>query len=81
MMISTTCRDVRTISAPRARGNAVYCAANLDMIAKLAAKNVAVIGHLGLIPFRATWTGSFQAVGKTAKSAVAVNEPVKSSMK
>ena len=32
---------------------------------------------MGLIPSKATWTGGFKAVGKTAKSALAVFEHVK----
>jgi 3-methyl-2-oxobutanoate hydroxymethyltransferase len=58
-------------------GDAFYCAASLDTIAKLAAEGVPVVGHVGLIPARATWTGGFKAVGKTAASAMGVYEHVK----
>ncbi len=52
--------------------DAVYCAASLDTVAKLAAEGIPVIGHVGLIPSKATWTGGFKAVGKTAASAMEV---------
>ncbi len=53
-------------------GDAVYCAASLEIVRKLAAEGIPVIGHVGLIPSKATWTGGFKAVGKTAASALAV---------
>ena len=58
-------------------GDACYCAASLDTIAKLSAEGVPVIGHVGLIPSKATWTGGFKAVGKTAASALEVFAEVK----
>ena len=51
-------------------GDAFYCAGSLDTIAKLAAEGIPVVGHVGLIPARATWTGGFKAVGKTAAEAM-----------
>ncbi len=35
------------------------------------------MGHVGLVPSRATWTGGFKAVGKTAESALALLEECK----
>jgi 3-phenylpropionate/trans-cinnamate dioxygenase ferredoxin reductase component len=35
-------------------------------------ESVPVIGHAGLIPLRATWTGGFKAVGKTRETALLV---------
>jgi 3-methyl-2-oxobutanoate hydroxymethyltransferase len=58
-------------------GDAVYCAASLDTIGKLAAEGIPVISHVGLIPSKATWTGGFKAVGKTADSAMSVFNHVK----
>ena len=58
-------------------GDAFYCAGSLDTIAKLAAEGVPVVGHVGLIPARATWTGGFKAVGRTAAQALSVYEHVK----
>ncbi len=51
-------------------GDACYCAAGLGAIARLSAEGIPVIGHVGLIPAKATWTGGFKAVGKTAASAL-----------
>ena len=58
-------------------GDACYCAAGIDTIAKLGAEGIPVIGHAGLIPSKATWTGGFKAVGKTAASALHVFHDVK----
>ena len=58
-------------------GDAFYCAGSLDTIAKLAAEGIPVVGHVGLIPARATWTGGFKAVGKTAAEAMQVYNHVK----
>ena len=58
-------------------GDAFYCAGSLDTIAKLAAEGVPVVGHVGLVPSRATWTGGFRAVGKTTASALQVFDDVK----
>jgi 3-methyl-2-oxobutanoate hydroxymethyltransferase len=35
------------------------------------------VGHVGLIPARATWTGGFKAVGKTAAEAMQVYQHAK----
>jgi len=58
-------------------GDACYCAASNDTIGKLAAEGIPIIGHVGLVPSKATWTGGFKAVGKTAESAIAVYRHVK----
>ena len=55
-------------------GDAFYCAASLETIGKLAAEGIPVVGHVGLIPARATWTGGFKAVGRTAAEAIRVFE-------
>lgn len=57
-------------------GDAVYCAASTEVIARLAAEGIPVVGHVGLIPSRRTWTGGFRAVGKTLESATAIFEQV-----
>jgi 3-methyl-2-oxobutanoate hydroxymethyltransferase len=56
----------------RLGGDCCYCAASLDTITKLAAEGIPVVSHVGLIPSKATWTGGFKAVGKTAASALGV---------
>jgi 3-methyl-2-oxobutanoate hydroxymethyltransferase len=61
----------------KASADAVYVSAGLPTIRQLAADNVPVISHVGLIPSRATWTGGFKAVGKTAESAMAVYQATK----
>ncbi len=61
----------------KAGADAVYCSAGFPTVKRLAEDNIPVIGHVGLIPSRATWTGGFKAVGKTAASALAIWEAVK----
>ncbi len=58
-------------------GDAVYCAASMDTITRLAAEGIPVISHVGLIPSKATWTGGFKAVGKTVDSAINIYKHVK----
>ena len=58
-------------------GDAFYCAGSLDTIAKLADEGIPVVGHVGLVPARATWTGGFRAVGRTAPEALKVYGQVK----
>jgi 3-methyl-2-oxobutanoate hydroxymethyltransferase len=50
--------------------DAVYCSGSAETVAHAAREYVPVIGHVGLVPARATWTGGFRAVGKTAQSAL-----------
>ncbi|MCY3617805.1 MAG: 3-methyl-2-oxobutanoate hydroxymethyltransferase [Acidimicrobiaceae bacterium] len=52
--------------------DAVYCAAGLDTVARLAAEGLPVVGHIGFIPTHRTWYGGYRAVGKTAESALRV---------
>ncbi|MGX9575207.1 3-methyl-2-oxobutanoate hydroxymethyltransferase [Mesorhizobium sp. f-mel] len=61
----------------KASADAVYCSAGFATVKRLAGDNIPVIGHVGLIPSRATWTGGFKAVGKTADSAMQIFEAVK----
>ena len=53
-------------------GDCVYCASSLSTIRALADDGIPVVSHVGLIPSKATWTGGFKAVGKTAESALDV---------
>lgn len=57
--------------------DAVWSAASLETIARMRAEGIPVVGHVGLIPARRTWTGGFKAVGKTAASAMSVLEQTK----
>jgi 3-methyl-2-oxobutanoate hydroxymethyltransferase len=61
----------------KATADAVYCSAGFNTVRRLADDAIPVIGHVGLIPSRATWTGGFRAVGKTAESALEVFRAVK----
>lgn len=61
----------------RAGADAVYCSAGFETVRKMADEAIPVIGHVGLIPSRATWTGGFKAVGKTAQSALEILEAVR----
>lgn len=63
--------------AMRAGGDAVYCAASPGIVRRLRDEGIPVCGHSGLIPSKATWTGGFKAVGKTADSAWLVWQQVK----
>ena len=56
----------------RLGADAVYCAAGLDTVARLAAEGLAVVGHIGFIPTHRTWYGGYRATGKTAGSALRV---------
>lgn len=58
-------------------GDCCYCAASIEVIARLAAEGVPIVGHVGLIPSRRTWTGGFKAVGKDLESAQLVYRQVK----
>lgn len=55
-----------------AGADAMYCSAGLDTVRYLASEFIPVVGHVGLVPSRATWTGGFKAVGKTADQALAL---------
>ncbi|MBB4403061.1 MULTISPECIES: 3-methyl-2-oxobutanoate hydroxymethyltransferase [Rhizobium/Agrobacterium group] len=63
--------------AMRAGGDAIYCAAGLSTVRRLREEGIPVCGHVGLVPSKATWTGGFRAVGKTAESALEVYRQVK----
>ena len=57
--------------------DAVYCSGSLKTVEYLAREFIPVVGHVGLVPARATWTGGFRAVAKTADSALALYEECK----
>ena len=61
----------------KAGADAVYCSASIATIKRMADEAIPVIGHVGLIPSRRTWTGGFKAVGKTADSAMEIFEAVR----
>lgn len=55
-----------------AGADAIYCSGSLQTVGYLAREYIPIVGHVGLVPSRATWTGGFRAVGKTAADAVAL---------
>ncbi|HWK46253.1 MAG TPA: 3-methyl-2-oxobutanoate hydroxymethyltransferase [Stellaceae bacterium] len=63
--------------AMNAGADAVYSASSVEIIARMYAEGLPVVGHVGLIPSRRTWTGGFKAVGKTAETALRVYEATK----
>ena len=46
--------------------DAVMTPRSMDIIEMLSKEDVPVMGHLGLVPRKSTWTGGLRAVGKTA---------------
>ena len=57
-----------------AGADALYCSSSLQVVEYLAQEYIPVIGHVGLVPARATWTGGYRAVGKSAEDALRVYE-------
>ncbi|WP_226781593.1 3-methyl-2-oxobutanoate hydroxymethyltransferase [Oceaniglobus trochenteri] len=57
--------------------DAVYCSGSFETVEYLAREHIPVVGHVGLVPARATWTGGYRAVGKTADSALELYRQVK----
>ena len=52
--------------------DAVYCGNSPKYIEALRKEGLASVSHIGLIPYKSTWTGGFKAVGKDADSAFRV---------
>ena len=52
--------------------DAVYCGNSPPFIEALRKEGLPAVSHIGLIPYKSTWTGGFKAVGKDADSAVKV---------
>jgi len=64
-------------AALNAGADAVWSAASLGTISRMRDEGIPVVGHVGLIPPRRTWTGGFKAVGRTAASAIDVWQATK----
>lgn len=60
-----------------AGADALYCSGGLGTVRFLADEHIPIVGHVGLVPSRATWTGGFRAVGKTADAALALFDEVR----
>ena len=52
--------------------DAVYCGNSPKYIEALKKEGLPSVSHIGLIPYKSTWTGGFKAVGKDADSAFKV---------
>jgi 3-methyl-2-oxobutanoate hydroxymethyltransferase len=61
----------------QAGADAVYCSGGLGTVEHMAREHIPVVGHVGLVPSRATWTGGMKAVAKTAEGALALLEEVR----
>jgi 3-methyl-2-oxobutanoate hydroxymethyltransferase len=57
--------------------DAVYCPYSLATVRTLADEFIPVVGHVGLVPFRSSWTGGMRAVGTNADDALQVWEQTK----
>lgn len=57
--------------------DALYCSGSLRTVEYLTREHIPIVGHVGLVPARATWTGGFRAVGKTAADALRLFDEVK----
>lgn len=69
---------LRTAMAAMGAGaQSVYCGMSPAVVEVLAREGVPVICHVGLVPPKATWTGGFRAVGKTADQARMVWQQVR----
>lgn len=55
-----------------AGADALYCSGSMQTVEYLAREFIPIVGHVGLVPARATWTGGYRAVGKSAKDAFAL---------
>jgi 3-methyl-2-oxobutanoate hydroxymethyltransferase len=60
-----------------AGADAVYCSGGLGTVEHLAREHIPVVGHVGLIPIRATWTGGMKAVAKTVQGALTLLDEVR----
>lgn len=56
----------------QAGADALYCSGSLQTVEYLTREYIPIVGHVGLVPSRATFTGGFKAVGKTAAAAIAL---------
>lgn len=62
--------------ALEAGASSVYCSASPFIIEAMAREGLPVVGHLGLVPRHATWTG-YRAIGRTVEEARALHRRMK----
>tara|TARA_B110000014_G_C20073232_1_gene559941 strand:- start:168 stop:983 length:816 start_codon:yes stop_codon:yes gene_type:complete len=49
--------------------DAIMTARSMSVVSMLANEDIPVMGHLGLVPRKSTWTGGLRAIGKTSEEA------------
>ena len=54
----------------RAGADAIMTARSMDVVEMLAKEDIPVMGHLGLVPRKSTWTDGLRAVGRTGDEAL-----------
>lgn len=54
----------------RLGADAIMTARGMEVVSALAREDIPVMGHLGLVPRKSTWTGGLRAVGKDAVEAL-----------
>ena len=59
-----------------AGADSIYCAMHFDVVEAMAREGIPVVGHVGLIPQKARWTG-MRAVGRTAAEANEILQSVR----
>lgn len=67
----------QAFSLLEAGADAVYCPREPRIVEHLAAAKVPVMGHLGLVPRMASWTGGIRAIGRTANEALQLYQDFK----
>ena len=60
-----------------AGADAIYCPREPAFVEQMANAKVPVMGHLGLVPRMASWTGGIRAAGRTAEEAVQLYQQFK----
>jgi 3-methyl-2-oxobutanoate hydroxymethyltransferase len=65
------------LQAKEIGGDSFYTAASMEVVRIMASEGLPIVGHVGLIPARLTWTGGWKAVGKDAESAYQMYEKTK----
>lgn len=56
--------------------DSIYCAMHFDTVEAMAREGIPVVGHVGLVPQKARWTG-LRAVGKSAEEAIGIAQDVR----
>jgi 3-methyl-2-oxobutanoate hydroxymethyltransferase len=57
--------------------DAVYSSMSMKVVEAMSREYIPVIGHVGFVPYRATWIGGIRAVGKTSAEALDVYKAAK----